>query len=255
MKISIIGAGVVGTATADCFCRFGHDVSCADIESDKLKELEERGFRVSSEAQGADVHFICTPENAIDNVLTQLKGVPGLPVVRSTTAPGTVRGLMQKYDTHICANPEFLRTATAIQDELNPWRVVIGECCPSHGKFLEELYKPLMAPIVRVDPTTAEMVKLACNAYLAMLLSYFNEIHGVCNRIGVNSHLVGKVASMDPRISTYGATQHAKPYAGRCLPKDIKVLIRFSEAAGANPILLKAVEQINDRMISELNFR
>jgi len=251
MEISVIGMGVVGTATADCFRRLGHDVSCADIASDKLKELEKRGFKVSSAAQGADVHFICTPENAIDDVLTQLKGLPGLPVVRSTTAPGTVQSLMQKYDTHICGNPEFLRAATALEDALNPWRVVIGECCPSHGKFLEELYKPLMAPIVRVNPTTAEMTKLTCNAYLAMLISYFNEIHQICNRIGVNSHVVGKIASMDPRISTYGAIQHSKPYRGRCLPKDINALIEFSQSHGVDPILLKAVGKINLKMMNQ----
>ena len=155
---------------------------------------------------------------------------------------------MEKYDTHICSNTEFLRAATALEDELNPWRVVIGECCPTPGELLVKLYEPLRVPIIRVDPRTAEMTKLTCNAYLATLISYFNEIHRLCEQIGVNSHVVGKIASMDPRISAYGATQHSKPCAGRCLPKDIRALIQFFEAVGVDPILLKAVEETNERM-------
>lgn len=248
MEISVIGMGVVGTATADCFRRFGHNVTCLDIESGRLEELRKEGFKVSREAVGADVHFICVPETEVDEVLMRLKGVPGLPVIRSATPPGTTRHLMEKYGIHICSNPEFLREVTALQDELIPWRVVIGECCPQHGKILAELHEPLGAPIVRVDPTTAEMTKFTCNAYLAMLISYFNEIHQICNRIGVNSHVVGKIASMDPRISTYGAIQHSKPYGGRCLPKDTRALIEFSQALGVDPILLKAVEEVNERM-------
>lgn len=248
MDISIVGSGVVGVATAHYFRRFGHSVTCVDVKTERLDELRSEGFQVSQEPVNADIHSICTPESAVDEVLGLLSDVSGLPVIRSTVAPGTTQRLMEKYGRHICFNPEFLRTATALQDELNPWRVVIGECCPSHGKLVEELYKPLLAPIVRVDPITAEMTKLTCNAYLAMLISFFNEISEICNRIGVNSHVVGKIASLDHRISTYGATQHSKPYGGECLPKDIKKLIEFFQATGVNPILLKAVEQINQGM-------
>lgn len=249
MKISVIGAGVVGTATADCFLRFGHSVTCVDMSAERLKALRTEGFDVSEKTADADVHFICTPDSAVDDTLALLRDVAGLAVIRSTVAPGTTRSLMEKHSRHICFVPEFLRSATALQDEVNPWRVVVGECCPTHGKFLEELYGPLLAPIIRVDPTTAEMAKLTCNAYLAMLISYFNEIHEICDLVGVNSHEVGKIASMDPRISTYGATQHSKPYRGACLPKDIRMLISLSQAAGVDPILLKAVEQINEKIM------
>jgi UDPglucose 6-dehydrogenase len=248
MEITVTGMGVVGTATADCFRRFGHNICCLDIKSERLEELRNDGFNVSHEPVDADVHFICTPETEVDEVLGRLRDVGGLPVIRSSILPGTTRHLMEKYDIHICFCPEFLREATALQDELNPWRVVIGECCSTHGQILEELYRPLGAPTVRVDPTTAEMVKLTCNAYLAMLISYFNEVHQICNQIGVNSHLVGKIASMDPRISTYGAIQHSKPYGGRCLPKDTRTLIEFCQAQGVEPVLLKAVEKVNEGM-------
>jgi len=248
MKISIIGAGVVGKATADCFLRFGHSISCVDVDAERLQALKNEGFDVLEKATDADVHFICTSDPGIENALAMLSDVTGLIAIRSTITPGTTRSLMEKYNRHICFVPEFLRASTALQDELNPWRIVIGECCPTHSKFLEELYRPLLAPIIIVDTATAEMVKLTCNTYLAMLISFFNEIHEICNRIGVQSHEVGRIAAMDPRISTYGATQHSKPYTGVCLPKDIRNLIKFSQVAGVDPILLKAVEQVNENV-------
>jgi len=248
MKITVIGAGVVGATTADCFRRFGHTVSCVDVDGERLDELAREGFQVSPVPESADFHFVCTPAASVDEVLARLRGVTGFPVIRSTVTPGTTKRLMEAHGTHICCNPEFVRAATALQDALNPWRVVIGECCPTHGKLLAELYEPFGAPIVRVDPTTAEMTKLTCNAYLAMLVSYFNEIHQICERIGVNSHIVGKIASMDPRISSYGATQHSKPYGGPCLPKDIGALIEFSKYTEVYPVLLEAVERVNQGM-------
>jgi UDPglucose 6-dehydrogenase len=248
MRINVFGMGVVGVTTADCFRRFGHIVNCLDVDEEQLDKVAKEGFQVSSEPDSADFHFVCTQEASVGDILVQLRGVTGLPVIQSTVTPGTTKHLMEVHGIHICYNPEFLRVATALPDGLNPWRVVIGECCPTHGKLLAELYEPARVPIVRVDPTTAEMTKLTCNAYLAMLISYFNEIHLICERIGVNSHIVGKIASMDPRISSYGATQHSKPYGGHCLPRDIRTLIEFSKSTGANPILLEAVERVNQGM-------
>jgi len=240
---------MVGRATGEGFSRFGNSVVFYDTDKEKILELHREGFEVSEKpVSQADIHFICTPEGAVEKVLDPLAMVDGLIVIRSSVLPGSTVRLMKKYGRHISHNPEFLKAATASWDFLNPDRIVIGECCENHGDILEKLYKPLRAPIVRVDPTTSEMIKLASNATLSAYISFWNEIHKICEKIGVNSHLVGKVSSMDKRISEYGASMHGRAFGGACLPKDLDHLIEFSEENGYTPELLKAIKNLNERM-------
>jgi len=230
MKIQIIGAGVVGKATGHAFQRYGHLV----VFKDKGDVLED-----------ADVHFICVPEKVVENIIIQLQDIKGLSVIRSTVLPGTTKQLSEKYTMHICHNPEFLREAIAEYDFLNSEYILIGQCCIKHGDILEMLYKPFNIPIVRVKPRISEMVKLVSNAHLAMLISFWNEIHQISENYG-DSHYIGSIASMNSRISTYGARMHGKAFGGHCLPKDINQLIGYAESIGYNPKLLKAVKQVNN---------
>lgn len=248
MRIQIIGAGTVGRATGEGFSRFGHHVVFSDVDKEKIVQLKREGFDVSEKPSMADLHFICTSEDVVENVVDQLIKLKGLIVIRSTVMPGSTCRLMKKHGRHICHNPEFLKAATASWDFLNPHRIVIGECCADHGDLLEQLYKPLRAHIVRVDPKTSEMIKIASNAVLSSYISFWNEIHNICERIGINSHVVGKVSCMDKRISEYGATMHGKAFGGTCLPKDLDHLIEFIEEKGYTPELLKAIKNLNERM-------
>ena len=238
MQIEVIGyKGVVGGATYELFTRLGY----GPVGVDK-----------SDPPVIADVYFICVPEGSVDGVVKNLRkqlhiGSHALIVVRSSVAPGTCRGLQSSLALHICHNPEFLREVSAAQDEFSPDRVVIGECCKGHGNLLEDLYKPLRVPIVRTDPTTSELVKLASNNYFSTVISYWNTIEMLAQKVGVSGHQVGMIASMDSRISEYGARFHNK-YGGRCLPKDAQQLIKFSESIGYDPILMKAVEEVNNTL-------
>ena len=249
MNIQVIGAGIVGRAAGEALSRFGHRVIFYDIDQEKILELQSKGFEVSKKPiSQADIHFICTPEGVVEKVIDQLTTFDGLIVIRSSVLPGTTKRLAEKHGRHISHNPEFLRAAMASWDSLNPDRVVIGECCKNHGNILEKLYKPLRVPIVRVDPITSEMIKLASNATLSSYISFWNEIHKICSMIGVNSHIVGKVSSMDRRISEYGASMHGKAFGGACLPKDLDHLMEFSEKKGYIPELLKAIKNLNESM-------
>jgi len=236
LKLQIIGAGVVGKATGLGFQRYGHYV----IFKDKGDTLED-----------ADINLVCVPESEVKNVIQALMPVlkmHGLPVIRSTVPPSTTTRLSSEHNVHICHNPEFLREATSEYDFLNPTRIVIGECCEKHGDLLEELYKPFNVPIVRVDTKISEMVKLASNAYLATSISFWNEIHQICKNFG-DSHKVGAITCMDPRISSYGARMHGKPFSGHCLPKDLDQLITFAKDwVGHDPKLLKAVKEVNEEI-------
>lgn len=249
MKFHIIGAGMVGSATGKGFSRFGHHVVFYDMDNEKLSMLKNEGFEVSEDPiSEADVHFICTPEDVVEKVVDRLAQVKGMIVIRSSVLPGTTMQLMKRDGRHIIHNPEFLKAATSNWDFLNPARVVIGECCAEHGDLIEQLYKPIMAPIIRVDPTTSEMIKLASNAALSTYISFWNEVHNICERIGVNSHVVGKASGIDDRISQYGASMHGRAFGGMCLPKDLDHLIEFSEMNNYSPELLKAVQKINELM-------
>jgi len=253
MKILVIGAGTVGMATGKGFLRFGHDVTFYDVSDVRRKELVTQDYRVSETlVDDADIIFICTPETVVENVIDQLihEQIQGLKVIRSTVLPGTTNRIATKTAAynHICHNPEFLREEIADWDFMRPYRIVLGYCCDVHRNLLEKLYEPFRAPIVRVTPTEAEMIKLASNAHLAMLISFWNELDSLCRSIGVNSHVVGKVVSMDPRISDYGAVQHGTPYGLRCLPKDTSALIDFMREKGVEPLLLRAVHEVNERM-------
>lgn len=235
MKLHVVGyKGVVGNATYELFKRLGYEV----VGSDKGDPLLP-----------ADVYFVCLPEDAVEELVYRRIRIwdKSLIVIRSSVLPGTCVKLVDRIEyPHICHNPEFLREAIAVQDEFNPARIVIGQCCAEHGKLLKSLYRPLRVPIVLTDPTTSELVKLASNNYLSCVISYWNTIEEIAKRIGVSSHQVGMIASMDPRISPYGARFHNK-YGGRCLPKDAQQLIHFAENIGYDPVLIKAVEEVNDR--------
>lgn len=236
MRIEVIGyKGVVGGVTYELFRRLGHQVTGSD-----------KGDVVTT----ADIYFVCVPEDVVEEVVYSKILVWNTPliVIRSSVTPKTCGDLAQKMDyPHICHNPEFLREGIAIQDEFNPARVVIGECCKEHGDILEGLYRPLQRPIIRIDPTTSELVKLASNAHLSCLISYWNTIEEIAKRLGISGHQVGMIASLDPRISPYGSRFHNK-YVGRCLPKDTRHLIEFAESVGYDPVLLKSVEEVNRKM-------
>jgi len=178
-------------------------------------------------------------------------------VVKSTVLPGTTENvvipILEKgsgkkvgRDFGVCMNPEFLREGSAIYDSFNPDRIVIGEYDKKSGDFLENLYKPLNAPILRTNLKTAEMIKYASNAFLATKISFANEIANICEKIGgVDVYDVMKGVGMDHRISPYFLNAGVG-FGGSCFPKDLKALIKFSEEKSYEPILLKSVLEVND---------
>jgi len=89
---------------------------------------------------------------------------------------------------------------------------------------------------------------LASNAYLATQVSFWNQISLICEKLGVNSHVVGKACALDPRISEYGASFHGQPFGGRCLPKDLESLRLVAMKLGVHTLLLDAVKEVNENM-------
>lgn len=286
-KIGIIGSGVVGSATGKGFHKLGHDITFYDISKQRLRDLEDNGYKVASSVSEiidkTDLSFVCvnTPaKNNGEQDLSQLMFVlydianalgtrngrqqqdrhnPHLIVFRSTMLPGTMRNVVINYlqsncpfsvigrDYNICFNPEFLRQNTALEDFFKPDRVVIGEDDKGGSEPLKEIYQQLTPNIVVTSYEAAEMIKYASNCFLSLKISFFNEIGLACKQMGIDDKAVSLAVSLDKRIGNYG-TQFGKPFEGACLPKDTEALAGLIKKLQLNPDLLKVALDINQKM-------
>ncbi|HUU57210.1 MAG TPA: UDP-glucose/GDP-mannose dehydrogenase family protein [bacterium] len=145
----------------------------------------------------------------------------------------------------VVSNPEFLREGSAIHDFMQPDRVVIGCSNPAAGAMVAELYTPLNAPIIVTDVLSAEMIKYTSNAFLALKISFINEIANICERVGADVREVVAGVTKDHRINPafFGA---GVGFGGSCFPKDTLALVDIAAKAGYDFKILKAVVDVNE---------
>ena len=276
--IAVIGTGYVGLTTGACFAHLGHDVICADIDPEKIERLKggeipivEEGLdRVVAEAlaagkirfvlgatnasEHAEFHYLCVPTPQGDDGSADLSYLeaaaaeigPVLPknsvVVNKSTVPvGSTEVVAQhlnRPDVRVVSNPEFLREGTAVQDFLNPDRVVIGASDQEAAIRVAALYSKVRAPIMVTDPVSAETIKYASNAFLATKLSFVNAIATLCEHVGADVNDVTLGMGYDTRIGK----EFLKPgpgWGGSCFPKDVAALARIAEDYGYDFTLLR----------------
>jgi len=162
-----------------------------------------------------------------------------------------------KYD--YCSNPEFLREGAAIRDFLHPDRIVLGTTSDKAFEYLKDVYRPLYineTPMVHTTVETAEMIKYAANAFLAIKISYINEVANLCDEIGADVHVVAKTLGMDGRISP--KYLHPGPgFGGSCFPKDTKALVEIAKKYNIDMATVTAAIETNisqrKRMLNKLN--
>jgi len=182
-------------------------------------------------------------------------------VVKSTVTPGTteevVIPILEKsggkigIDFGVCMIPEFLSEGKAVQDFMHPARVIIGEYDKRSGDTLSNLYRNFNAPILRTNLRTAEVIKLASNAFLASKISFINEIGNICKRLGIDTYEVAKGMGFDERIGIKFLNAGIG-FGGSCLPKDLRALITSSEQIGYKPRILQEVLDFNDKQALRL---
>ena len=207
-------------------------------------------------------------KNASKNIGISLRHSSKKPiiVVKSTVIPGTttnvIKPLIEKMSRkkagkgfEIIANPEFLREGNVISDTLKPHLVVIGGSNSNSVNRLKKFYRKLYDSKIKfmiTNTQTAEMIKYANNSFLATKISFINQISSLCQSIpGISIDEVAEGIGVDPRIGRLFL--NAGPgYGGSCLPKDLETIIQFSSKIGVNPILLKAVQQVNDLQIKQI---
>ena len=153
-----------------------------------------------------------------------------------------------KYEFDYVSNPEFLREGSAVKDFLWPDRVVIGADNDKAFKVMKEVYSPLYIndkPILHTSVITAEMIKYAANAFLALKISYINEVANLCDSLGADVHQVAKAMGQDGRISP--KFLHPGPgFGGSCFPKDTKAFAALSRAQGLRMNTIEAAIETND---------
>jgi UDPglucose 6-dehydrogenase len=155
------------------------------------------------------------------------------------------------HDAVVVSNPEFLREGSAVADFFRPDRIVLGCTDRRAEALLRELYAPLGAPIIVTDVRTAEMIKYTANAFLALRVSFANEIAAICERVGADVRAVLDGAGADRRIGT----AHFDPglgFGGSCLPKDVRALRRIAGEADVDPALLDAILDVNAQQLERV---
>jgi UDPglucose 6-dehydrogenase len=262
--IGVIGTGYVGLVTAAGFAELGSDVYCRDIDEDKIARLRrgevpiyEPGLDGLLERNRERLHFATDLAPALEHarLLFVAVGTPStysgdadlsavravvdaMPpsdrhalVMKSTVPVGTgrsIRRLMReqgKGSFSYVSCPEFLKEGSAVHDFLHPDRVVIGDTGDWGGDAVADLYAPLEAPVVRTDIASAEMVKLASNAFLATKISFINEIANVCEEVGADVTEVARGMGLDERIGRH-FLRPGIGYGGSCLAPDETLLVR-----------------------------
>lgn len=168
----------------------------------------------------------------------------------SSSSPSRGEGGMKvKHPFDVVSNPEFLREGSAVYDFNHPDKIVIGTTSPKALKIMQEIYRPLYlidTPFVITNPETTELIKYACNAFLATKITFINEIANLCDKVGADVHQIAKAMGLDGRISP--KFLHPGPgYGGSCFPKDTEALYHFASTCGYDFKLLKGVISANRR--------
>lgn len=302
MDISIVGTGYVGLPAGAGLAKHGHDVTCVDIDEEKVEKInrgecpifeeglpelledvvDEGSLKASTDTgeavRNSEITFLAvgTPmrddgsinldyiKQAAEDVAEGIseKDDYHVVVVKSTVVPKTTEdeiipiieeksGKKAGEDFGVCMNPEFLREGTALNDFLEPDRIVIGELDRKSGDWLEKIYNDFDAPIFRTSLRAAELIKYASNSLLATKISFINEIGNLCKQLGIDVYEVADGVGMDSRIKR-DFLNSGDGFGGSCFPKDVRALISFMEENHVEPRILESTIEVNEQQKTRL---
>jgi len=293
-RLAIIGTGYVGLTTGACLAHLGHDVVCADVDAAKVERLRRGEIPIlehrldelvaeglsngrlsftasSAEAvANAEVVFLCVPTPQGDDGSADLSYVEAaaasiasaLPyeciVVNKSTVPvGSTKAVakaLRRPDVRVVSNPEFLREGSAVDDFLHPDRVVVGCDDPDAARVVGALYDAVRPQLIITDPASAELIKYAANAFLAMKLSFVNAIATICEQVGADIDDVVVGVGYDQRIGS-SFMRPGPGWGGSCFPKDTRALQRIAADAGYDFTMLHSVIDANLRQFDHVTDR
>ena len=284
-SIAVFGAGYIGLVTSACFAELGHRVTLRDIQPHRIAELDagrtplfEPGLSELLERNRERLRFTLDPDEAmvdaeivyvcvdtpplqsgdadlssVWSVIDSVKGATTVKtvVVKSTVPVGTGAAIRAVMDgsglagVSYASNPEFTAEGQAVDNFLNPDRVVVGAWDEPTRALIEDLHEGVRGPIVSMDVESAEMVKLASNAFLMARISLINEIANVCEMTGADIVRVADAVGRDHRIGPH-FLKAGLGYGGSCFPKDSLALKQMASNSGYHFQLLQAVIEVNE---------
>lgn len=296
MKIAVVGTGYVGLVSGTCFAETGNQVTCIDIDENKVRRLQsgeitiyEPGLEkifsrnlkegrlhftssLTEGIKGSELIFLALPTPTGENGSADLKYILGVAndlgkilepgdykviVDKSTVPVGTaekVRAailasggekLTDSFD--VVSNPEFLREGAAVEDFMKPDRVVIGTSSAKAKEVMQQLYEPFVRqgnPIIFMDEKSAELTKYAANSFLAVKISFMNEIAVLSEKLGADVDMVRRGIGTDFRIGKH-FLYPGLGYGGSCFPKDVQALSVSSKEVEYDFKILNSVMQVN----------
>jgi UDPglucose 6-dehydrogenase len=248
--IGIMGAGVVGGALASFLTSAGIDVRIYD---------PPKGHASITALEEADVVFVCVPTPYTAGIgfddsflLDAVNRIPGekAVVIKSTVLPGTTELLQERFPRHrFMFNPEFLREVSALEDFLRPDRQIVGHTAASRADAQRVMNMLPRAPFERIcRASDAEMAKYVANAFLAVKVSYANEVFDLCQQMHIDYGQVRDIVGADARIGSSHMDVHDagyRGYGGKCLPKDSKSLLDLAQSFGSGMRVLAAADRVN----------
>lgn len=299
MKVAVAGTGYVGLVTGASLAHIGHNVTCVDIDQEKINTMKkglspiyEEGLEELMQKNSQRLNYTTNYKEAYKDAEVIIIGV-GTPekedgsanlnyvydvcnqiietierdcviVIKSTVPIGT-NDEIEKYlkenvkdgiQIDVASNPEFLAQGTAVKDTLYASRIVIGTECEKAKDILVKMYEPFTKepyniPILTTNRKSAEMIKYASNDFLALKISYINEIANLCEKLGANIEDVTKGMSYDSRIGSKFLNAGIG-YGGSCFPKDTKALYYVSVEKGAELKTVKACIEVNKEQKTKL---
>lgn len=298
MEVVVAGTGYVGLVTGVCLANMNHNVTCVDIDEEKIKKLNKGISPIYEDGleelmlknkdrltyttnrknayKKADVIFVGvnTPEredgsanldyvyNVIDEIIDSL--VKDTVVVIKSTVPIQTNDKIDKIfkeklkniNVSVVSNPEFLAQGTSIKDTLYASRIIVGVEDDYSREIMRELYKPFTeepynVPYVEMDRKSAEMVKYASNNFLALKISFINEVANLCGKLGANIENVTKGMSYDKRIGNKFLNAGIG-YGGSCFPKDTMALYHLSKELNSEMLTIKSCTEVNKKQTLKL---
>ena len=294
MEVVIAGTGYVGLVTGVSLANIGHNVTCVDIDKEKIEKLKkgispiyekdleslmlknkERlrytlNYKDAFEAADIIIIGVGTPEREdgsanLDYVFSVCEQIAEslkkdcVVVLKSTVPIGTNDIIEKKINkevkkgikVYVVSNPEFLAQGTAINDTLYATRIVVGTEDKYAANIMKKLYEPLTkepynVPYLNTSRRSAEMIKYASNDFLALKISYINEIANLCKKLGANIEEVSKGMGYDPRIGNK-FLKAGIGYGGSCFPKDTKALHWLGQVEGIELETVQACISVNKK--------